>query len=408
MTTLTERQRELLDELLAECGGDAEALMGQGGVMEQLRKGLLEAALEGELTDHLGYRAHDPAGRGSGNSRNGRTPKTVQGKDGPLRLEVPRDRNGTFAPKVVAKRQRRIDRLDDMIVALYAQGNSVRGIQAMVRELYGAEVSPSLISEVTDSVLDEVKEWQARPLEAVYPILYFDCLFVKTREDGSVRSKAVYVALGVNLDGEKECLGLWLGEAEGARFWLGVFGELRARGLADCFIACVDGLRGLPEAIEEIYPQTQVQLCIVHQVRGSLRYVSWKDRKAVAADLKAIYTAPTEEAAGEALRRLDGRWSRQYPAIVPAWQRNWERLTPFFACPPAIRKAVYTTNAIESLNYSLRRVIKGCGAFPSDEAARKLLYLGLRQVSQKWTKPIRDWKSALNQFIILYGDRVPV
>jgi transposase-like protein len=257
-------------------------------------------------------------------------------------------------------------------------------------------------------VLEEVQAWQARPLEAVYPILYFDCLFVKSRQEGRLRNKAIYLALGINLHGEKELLGLWMAETEGAKFWLSVFNELKTRGVDDCFIACVDGLKGLPEAIETVYPRTQVQLCIVHQVRNSLKYVTWKDRKAVAASLRTIYTAPTEAAASAALVAFTEQWGEQYSAIAPAWQKNWARLTPFFDYPPAIRKVVYTTNAIESLNYSLRKVIKGRGAFPHDDAIRKLLYLGLRNVAKKWTMPIRDWKAALNQFIILYGDRVPV
>ena len=261
---------------------------------------------------------------------------------------------------------------------------------------------------MTDSILEEVKAWQARPLAQVYPIIYFDCLFVKVRQDGSVINKAVYVALGINLDGAKEVLGFWLAETEGAKFWLMVFSELKARGLEDCFIACVDGLKGLPEAIESIYPKTRVQLCIVHQVRNSLRYVSYKNRKQVAADLKVIYTAPTIEAAETKLKAFRQKWHERYPAIAPSWESNWERLTPFFDYPPAIRKVVYTTNAIESLNFSLRKVLKGRGAFPSDDAVRKLLYLGLQNASKKWTRPIKNWKEAMNQFIILFGDRVPV
>ncbi len=301
-----------------------------------------------------------------------------------------------------------MDGMDETIIALYARGLSTRGIQEELVGLYGAEVSPTLISNVTHSVLEEVQAWQTRALDPVYPILYFDCLFVKSRQDGSIRNKAVYLALGINLEGEKELLGMWLGETEGAKFWLSVFNELKTRGVQDCFIACVDGLKGLPEAIETVYPHTRVQLCIVHQVRNSLKYVTWKDRKRVAADLRAIYTAPTVDAASTALGAFVEHWGKQYPAIAPGWERNWERLTPFFDYPPEIRKVVYTTNAIESLNYSLRKIIKGRGAFPHDDAIRKLLYLGLKNASKKWTMPIRDWKAALNQFIILFGDRVPV
>ena len=408
MTDLTDKQKALMDELLKDFKGDAKDLLGGQGLIRQLTKRALESALEGEMTDHLGYSPHEPAGRNSGNSRNGKSRKTLQSTEGELHLAVPRDRNGTFDPQIVPKRQRRLEGLDDKIIALYARGLSTREIQAELVELYGAEISPTLISNVTNSVMDEVQAWQARPLDPVYPILYFDCLFVKSRQEGPIRNKAVYLALGINIEGEKELLGLWMAETEGAKFWLSVFNELKNRGVADCFIACVDGLKGLPEAIEAVYPHTRVQLCIVHQVRNSLKYVTWKDRKAVAGGLRAIYTAPSEAAASDALNAFNEVWGEKYPAIVPSWERNWERLTPFFDYPPAIRKVVYTTNAIESLNYSLRKVIKGRGAFPHDDAIRKLLYLGLRNVAKKWTMPIRDWKAALNQFIILYDDRVPV
>lgn len=408
MTKLTRKQESLLNELLEDFKGDPEAVMGRHGLMSQLRKRVVEAMLDGELTSHLGYALHAPAGNGSGNSRNGYSAKKVQSKDGELELEVPRDRNSSFEPQVLRKGQRRMDGMDEVIIALYARGLSTRGIQEELRELYGAEVSPTLISNVTHSVLEEVQVWQARALDPVYPIIYFDCLFVKSRQDGSIRNQAVYLALGINLEGEKELLGLWLGETEGAKFWIGVFNELKSRGVQDGFIACVDGLRGLPEAIETVYPHTQVQLCIVHQVRNSLKYVTWKDRKRVAADLRAIYTAPTLEAARAALTALTEHWGEPYPAIAPGWERNWERLTPFFGYPPQIRRVVYTTHAIESLNYSLRKIIKGRGAFPHDDAIRKLLYLGLKNASKKWTMPIGNWKAALNQFIILFGDRVPV
>ena len=301
-----------------------------------------------------------------------------------MAIEVPRDRNGSVEPQLVRKRQRRVEGLDDTIIARYARGLSTGEIGAELTELYGAEISPTLISNVTHSVLEDVQAWQARPLDAVYPILYFDCLFVKSRQEGSLRNKAVYLALGINLQGEKALLGLWMAETEGAKFWLSVFNELKTRGVDDCFIACVDGLKGLPEAIETVYPRTQVQLCIVHQVRNSLKYVAWKDRKAVAAALRTLYTAHTEAAASAALVAFTEHWGEQYSAIAPAWPKNWARLTPFFDYPPAIRKVVYTTNAIESLNYSLRKVIKGRGAFPHDDAIRKLLYLGLRNVAKKW------------------------
>lgn len=407
MTNLTEKQQALLDELLKDFKGEAKDLLGQHGLIKQITKRALESALEGEMTDHLGYEPNAAGGKNSGNSRNGRSRKTVKTGEGDVNIEVPRDRNGSFEPQIVRKRLRRLEGLDDKIIALYARGLTTREIQDELTEMYGTEVSPTLISNVTNSVLEDVQAWQARPLDRVYPVLYFDCLFVKSRQDGPVRNKAVYLALGINLQGEKELLGMWIAETEGAKFWLSVFNELKSRGVEDCFIACVDGLKGLPEAIEAVYPQTRVQLCIVHQVRNSLKFVSWKDRKAVAASLRSIYTAPTEAAARAALTAFTTQWGNQYSAIVPSWENNWDRLTAFFDYPPEVRKVIYTTNAIESLNYSLRKVIKGRGAFPHDEAVRKLLYLGLRNVAKKWTMPVRDWKAALNQFIILYGDRVP-
>jgi putative transposase len=332
----------------------------------------------------------------------------VQTDTGPLDLAVPRDRNGSFAPQLVPKRQRRLEGFDDKVLSLYARGLSTRDIQGHLEELYGTEVSPTLISSITDAVLDEVRTWQARPLASVYPILYFDALFVKSRQEGPVQTKAVYLALGITMEGEKELLGLWLSESEGAKFWLSVFTELQNRGVEDCFIACVDGLKGLPEAIEAVFPKTQVQLCIVHKVRNSLKYVPWKERRAVAADLRAIYGAPTLADAEQALERFADRWDTKYPAISPGWLTDWDRLTVFFDYPPAIRRAVYTTKAIESLNYSLRKVLKGRSAFPHDESIIKVLYMGLQHVAKKWTQPIPEWKAALNQFVILFGERVQV
>ena len=408
MTELTERQQALLDEFLQDFSGDAKDIFGEGGLLKTIGQRAIEAALKGEMTHHLGYPPHAPSGRGSGNSRNGSATKRLESESGSFDLEVPRDRNGSFEPRIVQKRQRRVAGLEETIVYLYAQGQSTRSIQDALKRLYGAEVSSTLVSEVTQSVLEEVKAWQARPLEKVYPIVYFDALMVKSREEGSVKTRAVYVALAIDMDGEKEALGLWLAPTEGAASWLAIFAELKARGMEDCFIACVDGLRGLPEAIETLFPHARVQLCIVHQVRKSLRYVPWKERKAVAASLRAVYAAPTEQAALSALGAFEEKWSEKYPVIAPLWRKDWERLAPFFDYPPAIRKVVYTTNAIESLNYSLRKIVKGRGAFPNDEAVRKLLYLGLREAAKKWKRPIRDWKAALNQFVILYGDRVPM
>jgi len=397
----------LLDELLKDYT-DPRGILGEHGLLKHLTKRLVERALEAELTAHLGYAPHARQGRDSHNYRNGTGTKTVHLEAGPCAIEVPRDRNASFEPQLVKKRQRRLDGFDDKVLALYSRGLSTRDIQGHLEELYGTEVSPTLISHITDAVLDEVRTWQARPLASVYPILYFDALFVKSRQDGPVQTKALYLALGVTLEGEKELLGLWLSESEGAKFWLSVFTELKNRGVQDCFIACVDGLKGLPEAIEAVFPKTQVQLCIVHKVRNSLKYVPWKERKAVAADLRAIYGAATLPAAEQALERFAERWDSKYPAISPSWLADWDRLTVLFDYPPEIRRVIYTTNAIESLNFTLRKRLKTRGAFPNDEAIVKVVYLALHQVAKRWTRPIRDWKAALNQFVILFGERVPV
>ena len=407
MTRKKSKQDQLIDELLQD-GHDVKDILGKDGLLKQLTKRLVERTLEAELTDHLGYEAHAAKGRGSGNNRNGKAKKTVQSDSGELQIEVPRDRSATFEPQLVKKRQRRLAGFDDKVIALYARGLSTREIQGQLEELYGVEVSPTLISNVTNAVMDDVRAWQSRPLSAVYPILYFDALFVKSRQEGPVRNKAVYLALGINLEGEKELLGLWIAETEGSKFWLTVFNELKNRGVQDCFIACVDGLKGLPEAIETVYPHTQVQLCIVHKLRNSFKYVPWKDRKAVAKDLKAVYGAKTLLEAEQALDRFSQAWDAKYPAISPSWRSEWERLTVFFDYSPEIRKVIYTTNAIESLNYSLRRMLKTRGSFPNDDSITKILFLAINRVAKKWTMPIRDWKAALNQFVILFGDRVPV
>jgi len=407
MTRKKSKQDTLIDELLEDCQ-DPKDILGKNGLLKQLTKRLVERTLEAELSDHLGYEPHHIKGRGSGNNRNGKGRKTVQGDTGALEIEVPRDRNGTFEPQLVKKRQRRLEGFDDKVLALYGRGLSTRDIQGQLEELYGARVSPTLISNVTNAVMEDVRAWQSRPLSAVYPILYFDALFVKSRQEGPVKNKAVYLALGINLEGEKELLGLWIAETEGSKFWLTVFNELKSRGVQDCFIACVDGLSGLPEAIEAVFAHTQVQLCIVHKLRNSFKYVAWKDRKAVAKDLRAVYGAVTLAEAEEALERFSENWDAEYPAISPSWRADWQRLTVFFDYSPEIRKVIYTTNAIESLNYSLRRMLKNRGSFPNDDSILKILYLAINRVSKKWTMPIRNWKAALNQFVILFGDRVPV
>ena len=407
MTRNTAKHDTLLDELLKDYT-DPKDILGKHGLLRQLTKRVIERALEAELTEHLGYAPHVRQERDGTNCRNGKGRKTVQTETGQCDIEVPRDRDGSFEPQLVKKRQRRLEGFDDKVLALYARGLSTREIQDHLEELYGVEVSPTLISNVTDAVLDDVRAWQSRPLAAVYPILYFDALFVKSRHEGPAQTKAVYVALGITVEGEKELLGLWLSESEGAKFWLSVFTELQNRGVEDCFIACVDGLKGLPEAIEAVFPKTQVQLCIVHKVRNSLKYVPWKERKAVAADLRAIYAAATIAEAEHALERFAERWDAKYPTISSSWLADWDRLTVFFDYPPAIRRVVYTTNAIESLNYTLRKRLKTRGTFPNDESIMKVLYLALQNVAKKWTRPMRDWKAALNQFVILFGERVPV
>src|SRR5919205_3567605 len=407
MASVSTKQEALLDELLKDYTSP-QAILGEHGLLKQLTKRVVERVLEAELSAHLGYAPHVRHGTEEQNARNGTGKKTVHTETGQFNIEVPRDRNGSFEPQLVPKRQRRLEGFDDKVLALYARGLSTRDIQAHLEELYGAEVSPTLISNITDAVLDDVRTWQARPLASVYPILYFDALFVKSRQEGPVQTKAVYLALGVTLEGEKDLLGLWLSESEGAKFWLSVFTELKNRGMQDCFIACVDGLKGLPEAIEAVFPKTQVQLCIVHKVRNSLKYVPWKERKAVAVDLRAIYAAATLPEAEHAMERFAERWDTKYPTISPSWLTDWDRLTVLFDYPPEIRRVIYTTNAIESLNYTLRKRLKTRGVFPNDESIMKVLYLALQNVAKKWTRPIRDWKAALNQFVVLFGERVPV
>ena len=398
--------QELIDSLLANYQRP-EDLIGEHGLLKQLTKALVERALQAEMAEHLGHGKHEPVENATGNTRNGRSQKTLKGDFGELPIAVPRDRHGSFEPQIVPKHQTRWTGFDDKILSLYARGLTVREIQGHLEEMYGTEVSPALISSVTDAVLDEVKAWQSRPLDTLYPIVYLDCLHVKVRDNGAVRVKAVYLALGVNLTGEKELLGLWIAQTEGAKFWLQVVTELKNRGVQDIFIACVDGLKGFPEAIEAVYPKTQVQLCIVHLVRHSLNYVAWNRRKAVATDLKRIYQSATAEEAEVRLTEFEGKWDAAYPPIGQSWRRNWERLIPFFDYPPEIRKVIYTTNAIESVNMSLRKITKNRGSFPSDEALTKLFYLALRNIAKKWTMPIRDWKAALNRFTIQFEDRMP-
>jgi len=397
--------KKLIDQLLTDYK-KPEDIIGENGLLKQLTKAVLERALEAEMSEHLGYEKHDRAGQRQGNPRNGKSRKTLQGDFGELELETPRDRQASFEPKIVRKRQTRWTGFDDKILSMYARGMTTREIQGHLEEIYGIEVSPTLISNVTDAVVEEVKQWQNRPLEPLYPIVYLDALMVKVRDEGHIQNKAIYVVLGVNLEGQKEVLGLWVAQSEGAKFWLGVLTELKNRGVQDIFIACVDGLRGFPEAIETVYPKSEVQLCIVHLVRASLNYVPWKLRKSVAADLQSIYRAATVVEAEQQLAELEAKW-KAYPSVSQVWRRNWPRITPFFHYPPDIRRAIYTTNSVESLNRSLRKIIKIRGGFPNEEAALKLLFLVLRQAAKKWTMPIQHWREALNHFTILWPERMP-
>jgi transposase-like protein len=392
----------LLDELLEE-HQSPEEILGESGLLKQLSKRLIERALAGELKAHLQGQAEE----GQSNSRNGHSKKTVQSNHGKMELSIPRDRQGSFEPVLVPKHQRRIAELDEKILALYARGMSTRDISAQLEELYGVKLSASLISEVTDTVLEEVKAWQTRPLEEVYPIVYLDALYVNIKVSGRISKRAVYVALGIDREGEKQLLGLWIGEAEaeGAKFWLRILTELKNRGLKDILIACCDGLTGFPEAIEAVYPQTQVQLCIVHLMRNCLKYVPWKDKKQVAADLKPIYQATTIEDAEAALDAFSQKWDNLYPAISQIWLRHWEHVIPIFDYPMAIRRVIYTTNAIESLNRSFRKVIKTKAVFPDEDSVFKLLYLSMRNITKKWQRPIRDWTAAASHFAILFPER---
>lgn len=369
-----------------------------------LTKLTVETALNAELTDHLGHEKNAP--RKGSNTRNGYSSKTLLCDDGEIELNTPRDRENTFEPQLIKKHQTRITQMDSQILSLYAKGMTTREIVATFKEMYDADVSPTLISKVTDAIKEQVTEWQNRQLDALYPIVYMDCIIVKVRQNGSVINKAVFLALGINTEGQKELLGMWLAENEGAKFWLSVLTELKNRGLQDILIACVDGLKGFPDAINSVYPQTHIQLCIIHMVRNSLKYVSWKDYKAVTSGLKAVYQAPTEEAALMALDAFSGEWDDKYPQISKSWGAHWENLNTFFGYPPDIRKAIYTTNAIESLNSVIRAAIKKRKVFPTDDSVRKVVYLAIKDASKKWSMPIQNWRLAMSRFIIEFGDRL--
>jgi transposase-like protein len=393
---------QLLDQLV-QGPMTAESILD---VTTALKKALIERALGGELSHHLGYPPGGDKPAEAGNHRNGSTGKTVLTEDGPLRIEVPRDRQGSFEPLLIPKHERRFTGFDDKIVAMYARGMTVREIQAFLAEQYATEVSPEFISSVTDAVMGEVTAWQARPLEAMYPVVFFDALRVKIREEAVVRNKAIYLALGVLPDGSRDILGLWIENTEGAKFWMKVFNDLKTRGVADILIAVTDGLKGIPQALGAVFPATTLQTCIVHLIRNSLDYASWKERKALAAALKPVYTAVNADSAAQALDEFEaGPWGQRFPNIVATWRRAWDRVIPFFAFPPAVRKLIYTTNAIESLHSQLRKIIKTRGHFPNDDAATKLIWLALRNITANHGRSVREWREAMNQFAILYEER---
>jgi len=405
---MAEIRQELLDELLADYES-REDLVGPDGLIRQLFKRLIETAAGAELTEHLGYEKHDPAGRGSGNSRNGTTPKTLRTEFGDVEVEIARDRNSTFEPRIVAKGQTHWDGFDDKIISMYAGGMTVEEIRGHLADIYGVEVSKDFISTVTDKVLEDVRAWQTRPLDECYLVLWIDALVVKIRVDGVVRNRPAYLVLGLNLDGKKEALALVIGTGdESAKFWLKVLTDLRNRGLRSVCVVCCDGLTALPDAVEAVYGDAWVQCCVVHLIRNSLKHVSYKDHKQIVRDLRPIYQAATEDAAYAALEDFDDRWGDRYPMIGELWRRSWETFTPFFAFPAEIRKIIYTTNSIEAVNRQLRKIIKTRGHFPTEDAALKLLWLALMRAEKKWTYPIRDWKRALHQFAIYFPGRVPL
>jgi putative transposase len=396
---------EVVDELLAGARTEEE-IVGPGGLLSQLTKRLVERALEVELTDHVGYERHQEPPGGSGNTRNGSTPKTLITEHGRVGIDAPRDRDGSFSPRIVRKRQRRFEGFDDKILALYSRGLSTRDIEAHLAEIYGVHVGRDLISRVTDAVMDDARAWQQRPLDDVYPVVFLDALVLKIRDGGTVQRRACYLALGVGVDGSRDVLGMWFQETEGSKFWMQVLSELKQRGIRDILIACVDGLKGFPDAIEAVFPATTVQTCIVHLIRTSLKYVPRREFADVARDLKPIYTAIDADAAQQALERFDEKWGQRFPVITQAWLDSWEYVTPFLAFPPEVRRVIYTTNAIEALNRQLRKAVKTKGHFPTEDAARKLLYLAIQNAVPAWTRT-RNWTTALLAFKIHFGDRLP-
>lgn len=397
-----------LQELAKEFAKEIKTQHDLNDFSKMLTKLTVETALNAELTDHLGYEKHQYSPEGVKNARNGTTKKRLKGTHGVVEIDSPRDRDGSFEPQLLPKHQRRLTKMDDQILTLYAKGLSTREIVEAFKEMYDADVSATLISKVTEQVLDQITSWQARPLDSVYPIVYLDCIVIKIRENQTIINKAIYLALGVNMEGHKDLLGLWISQNEGAKFWLSVLTELKARGVQDILIACVDGLKGFPEAIAAEFPQTRVQLCIVHMVRGSLKFVSWKDYKEVTGGLKQIYQATTEAQGQKALEDFALKWNEPYPQIAKSWSNNWVNLRTIFDFPPEIRKAIYTTNAIESLNSVIRSATKRRKLFPNETSAIKVIYMAIMQTSKKWTMPIKNWRSAMNRFVIEFGERLNV
>ena len=409
MTKKSAKEKDVIDQILDQLdlhGMTQEELFGADGLAKKLTARLLNKALEAEMDTHLGYKKHSNDGDGSGNSRNGYSDKTVITGDGEAQIKVPRDRNGEFEPEIVKKHERRLPLFNEQIISLYSRGMTTRDIQSHLKEIYDVDVSPELISNVTDAVHEDVRSWRTRPLERMYPIVYLDAVRVNSRESGKSVNKALYIALAITMEGRKEVLGFYLSDNEGAKFWMGVLTDLRNRGVQDILIACMDGLTGFPDAVRAVFPETRIQLCIVHMVRNSTKYVSYKDLKAVCRDLKRIYSAPSEDEALLALDDFGSSWDSKYPMIRRSWESHWNDLNEFFQYPAEIRRVIYTTNAIESLNYSLRKVTKNRSAFPDDDSIYKIMYLAIGKASQKWTQPIRNWGLALNQFSIVFGDRV--
>jgi putative transposase len=394
-----------ISEELASCK-TMEDLCGKNGLLQRLLGGMVEQLLEAEMDQHLGYSKHSSVGNNSGNSRNGKTSKKVMTSYGQIELDTPRDRNGEFEPEIVKKRQTQLGSFDEKIISMYSKGMSTRDIQDHIKEIYGAEISPTSVSYITDKVQEIAKEWQSRPLEKLYPIVYFDAIHYKVQDNGRVVTKASYTCLGIDVEGRKEVLGIWVGESEGARFWLRVFTELKNRGVRDIFIACVDGLKGLPEAIKAVFPDTEVQLCIIHMIRNSCKYVPHKHMKEFVQDLKNIYRAETEDKAEDGLIKLREKWEAKYPFAVLPWVNHWENVRTFFKFPESIRRIIYTTNAVEALHRQFRKVTKTKSSFPNDQALIKMLYLAISGLSKKWTMPLKDWREALSQFAIIYSERM--